>query len=63
MTFLGAWRRNKTEDIEGLTRLEKAEDDLRDLQERGDLAHRLLHERKCRNHWRETVQQMIQGVP
>lgn len=45
-----------------MSRLVKAEEDLRDLQRRGDAAVQFLTARAGRNHWREAVEQMIQGV-
>lgn len=50
------------EDREHEEKLMRAESDLRDLQARGDRAVRYLVERRTRNHWREAIEQMIQGV-
>lgn len=42
--------------------LEQAESTLRDLTTRGEQAVRTLDDRDRRNHWRESIQSMIQGV-
>lgn len=55
-------RRGVEEEREKMARLETAERDLKELQDRGDEAVRLLVERQSRNHWREAIQQMIQGA-
>lgn len=43
-------------------RLMNAEGDVRELAARADRVDRSLGERDNRNHWRESIQQMIQGV-
>lgn len=44
-------------------RLEKAEQDLQSLQLRAIRAITLLDDRQQRNHWRESIEEMIQGAP
>jgi len=44
-------------------RLRRAEAELLDLTVRGDRALRTLDDRHRRNHWREAIEQMIQGAP
>jgi hypothetical protein len=61
-TFLHARTRAKVEERANIVRLERAEQELRDLQERGDRAMQFLAARGRRNHWRESIEQMIQGV-
>lgn len=53
--------RREAEEREKIARLEAAEKDLQALQVRGEKAVRFLTERHGRNHWRESIQQMIQG--
>lgn len=55
-------QRDQAEHVK-MVRLEQAEGDLRDLQTRADRALRTLDERHRRNHWRESIEQMIQGAP
>ena len=43
-------------------RLDSAEKELSDLQERAGSAIRKLDERQRRNHWREAIENMIRGV-
>ena len=43
-------------------RLAEAEYDLMHLQARGENAVRTLNERHSRNHWRESIERMIQGA-
>lgn len=60
------FRRKTTEDPaerEKIAKLERAEAELQELKVRGERAVRLLNERSRRNHWRESVEQMIQGAP
>ena len=45
-----------------VARLEAAEAHLSDLRERADKAVRVLDARRSRNHWRESIEQMIQGA-
>lgn len=47
---------------EKIERLEKAEQELRELQVRGTRAIGLLSIRGKQNHWREAIEQMIQGA-
>lgn len=42
--------------------LKRAEADLADLTARGESAVRTLDARHKRNHWRESIEQMIQGA-
>lgn len=49
-------------DREKMARLEAAEGDLHALTLRADLAVRLLTERNGRNHWRESIEDMIRGA-
>lgn len=49
-------------DEEQLARLEKAERDVRHLKYRADNAVRTLDSRDGRNHWRESVENMIWGA-
>lgn len=53
--------RDREYEEEKIARLENAERDLRDLKDRGERAKRFLSERQERNHWGESVAQMIQG--
>lgn len=43
-------------------RLEDAERTLEDLKTRKERAVRILGDRQSRNHWRESIEKMIQGV-
>lgn len=47
---------------EQFARLEMAEQRVQTLRARADQAARILEERRRRNHWRETIEQMIQGA-
>lgn len=64
--FLELLRRNRAKsdavEAEKMARLERAERDLGDLQARGYHAVRALDERGGRNHWRESVEEMIRGT-
>lgn len=51
-----------TADREKMARLETAERQVADLRARGEAASTFLRDRHSRNHWREAVEQMIQGV-
>lgn len=42
--------------------LVNAEKEVRDLTDRADAAIRTLEARSRRNHWRESIEQMIQGA-
>lgn len=46
---------------EKMARLEAAEQELVGLKDRAARAISLLDERQRRNHWRESIEQMIQG--
>lgn len=61
-TFLPAKSRDDALEREKIARLEQAEQEVRSLTERGETAVRFLIARNDRNHWRESIQQMIQGV-
>lgn len=54
-------RRADPRDDESMARLEQAERDLKGLQARAAAALHTLETRHSRNHWRESVEQMIQG--
>lgn len=56
------FRRAQREEREKLERLERAEDTLSDLKIRAERAIRILDERQKRNHWREAIEKIIQGV-
>lgn len=47
---------------EKMARLEAAEQELASLTERGETAVNELASRGKRNHWRESIEQMIHGV-
>lgn len=49
-------------DRENMVRLEEAEVQLKDLKQRAHIAITTLDQRVRRNHWRESIQEMIQGV-
>jgi hypothetical protein len=57
-------RRNQheAEEREHDARLDAATAELRELQERGDRAVQFLAARRQRNHWRESITNMIQGA-
>lgn len=58
-----ARKRHEAEvDEEQLARLEKAERDVESLRHRATVATRSLDGRHQRNHWRESIEQMIQGA-
>ena len=60
--FRSFQNREDPEEREKMARLEAAEGDLRLLRARADLAVRLLTERNGRNHWRESIEDMIRGA-
>lgn len=63
--MFGFTRRKRKADAvedEKMTRLEQAERELGHLQARGYHATQRLSERSGRNHWRESVEQMIRGT-
>lgn len=47
---------------EKMARLENADRDLQQYQERASRAINALDSRHGRNHWRESIEQMIQGA-
>lgn len=55
-------RRQIAVEREKMARLEQAEGELATLGNRAALAIRRLDERRGRNHWREAIEQMIQGA-
>lgn len=56
------WKRGDTpEETEKMERLEAAEQELEDLKARSTVAITYLRERQSRNHWRESIEKMIQG--
>lgn len=55
-------KRNRREEDEKDARLENAERELADLKMRSERAVRTLSARHRRNHWTESVENMIQGV-
>lgn len=54
--------RADAKECESMARLEKAEKDLGELQQRAHAAVTVLNDRAKRNHWRESIEQMIQGA-
>lgn len=58
------WRKSKyiAQEREKIARLEEAETRSADLRQRADAAILTLENRRGRNHWREAIQQMIEGV-
>lgn len=50
------------EEEEKMARLEQAERELEHVKTRSDRATRILSDRGTRNHWRESIEQMIQGA-
>lgn len=58
------WRKSKytAEEREKIARLEEAEARSANLRQRADAAIMTLEIRRGRNHWREAIQQMIEGV-
>jgi hypothetical protein len=55
-------RRSAEVEREKSARLEDAEREVADLRSRADRAIRTLDDRHTRNHWRESIEQMIQGA-
>lgn len=55
-------KRDEADEREKMARLEWAEGELSALQVRKDRALGILAARDSRNHWRESIEQMIQGV-
>lgn len=60
--FFAGPRVRDVEDAQDEARLENAERDLVDLQDRATKAIKVLDDRQRRNHWREAVQSMIKGA-
>lgn len=56
-------RQEKIQDLHDDARIEYAERERDALRDRADRAVQALQERHQRNHWAESVKQMIQGVP
>lgn len=54
--------RREADEKEQEALLLKAEETVRDLTDRRDKAIRILNERNHRNHWRESIERMIQGA-
>lgn len=59
---MGRSRKRDAIEKEKIVRIEKAETELFDLKLRAARAIRVLDARKQRNHWREAIEQMIQGA-
>lgn len=51
----------EADEREKLRRLDEAEQDLCKLKDRASQAMQTLDERRDRNHWREAIEQLIQG--
>lgn len=60
--FLYTKKHHESVEREKIAKLEQAESDLLTLRARASRAMGLLDERQRRNHWREAIEQMIQGV-
>lgn len=56
-------RRKKERDSEAakLARLEQAESEVRELISRGETVTKFLGDRQRRNHWQDSIEQMIRG--
>lgn len=61
MLFSRKSREADTAEDEKMARLVKAETELDSLKDRASRATSSLMERRGRNHWRESIQEMIQG--
>lgn len=61
--LLAARIKREAEHREKMARLEQAERRLADLQQRKETALGILSARDIRNHWRESIQIMVQGGP
>jgi len=59
--FFTRRRRKEADERAKMERLEKAETELMSLKVRAARAIQLLDARRNRNHWRESVEQMIRG--
>lgn len=60
--FLSTRSRNRETEDEKVARLEQAERDLGEFKARAHHLTKKLDERRKRNHWRESIEQMIQGA-
>ena len=58
------WCKHRARDIERekIARLEEAEAEVADVRTRATKAIRALDDRRGRNHWRESIEKMIQGA-
>lgn len=61
--FRSHHRKRVDSDRDKDARLENAERAVKGYRARADVAIRRLDERAARNHWRESIEKMIQGVP
>jgi hypothetical protein len=59
--FSHASRDQDLDEHEKVARLERAETELLNLKGRASRAITTLDDRRQRNHWRESIEQMIQG--
>lgn len=62
MALFPRTRRLDAVEREKIAKLVEAEHEVEDLVARKDLAVRALSERQKRNHWRESIETMIQGA-
>lgn len=62
LSFPHARKKRKTIERDKIARLEQAEADLSSLKIRASNAIRTLDNRQRRNHWRESIEKMIQGA-
>ena len=67
MNVIGIWqtpkrrKRDRDSEADKLVRLEKAEAEVRELISRGETATEFLEGRQRRNHWRDSIEQMLRG--
>lgn len=56
-------RRKRKRDSEAaeVARLEQAESEVKELISRGETVTKFLEDRQRRNHWRDSIEQMIRG--
>lgn len=56
-------RRKRKRDSEAakLARLEQAESEVKELISRGETVTKVLRDRQRRNHWQDSIEQMIRG--
>lgn len=56
-------RRKRKRDFEAakVARLEQAESEVKELISRGETVTKFLEDRQRRNHWRDSIEQMIRG--